>query len=111
MAEDVDQRVQQVREWLVDHLEDKPQGYAVHLEVAGRMFPEEDPPRMEVVLLDEWDRSLAFRRLSDPFRGIQKGDWFIGGVMEVVEDVRAWEQELDKAEGSIDRLEEEEYGG
>lgn len=83
-------------EELEDELTDKQKGYVTEKLLLDRIFPEIEAPRMEVILLDEEDRIAAFRRLSDPLRGDEKGEWGIGNPEEITEDAMSWISELEE---------------
>jgi hypothetical protein len=77
MSEEIKQDLDQVLEGLRDELADKPQGYVTEISVAERLFPEMEPPRIQVVLLDPEEGKAAIRRVSGPLQGkeSQSGMW------------------------------------
>ena len=60
MSEEIKQELDQVFEELKEELRDKPQGYATEIPVAERLFPETEPPRIQVILLDPDEDKVAF---------------------------------------------------
>ncbi len=88
---------------LDEELKDKPQGYITWVPVSDQVYREMGKPRMEIVVLDEVDPTLAFRRRSDPMEGgINKGEWFIGATGSVIEEIRMWKSRLQKNQEEID---------
>jgi len=109
MSEEIKQELDRVLDDLKDELRDKPQGYATEIPIAKRLFPETEPPRIQVVLLDPDENKVAFRRVSDLLQGERKSDWYVGELEEVIDDALSWEVELEEAEDSIDEEWNEEF--
>jgi hypothetical protein len=103
--EELDQALVALRE----ELQDKQRGYVTEVVVAPGLFPEIAPPKVEVVLLDPEERRVAFRRTTDPLRGEGRGDWYVGELEEVIEDIHSWEVELEEMEGLLEESYEEEF--
>lgn len=111
MMDEIKQELDQVLEGLKDELNDNPQGYVTQITVAGRLFPETEPPRIQVVLLDPEEDKVAFRRVSDPLQGERKSDWYVGEIEEVIDDALSWVVELDETEETIEEDLNEEFEG
>ncbi len=90
---------------LKNEIMDKPQGYTTRLRISGRLFPEMDPPYVEIVLLDPEDETIAYRRTSDPLRGERKGNWSLGDPIAAIEDAYSWRIEMENEETLRERLE------
>jgi hypothetical protein len=109
MSEEIKQELDQVLEDLKDELRDKPQGYATEIPIAQRLFPETEPPRIQVVLLDPEEDKVAFRRVSDLLQGERKSDWHVGELEEVIDDALSWEVELEETEDLIEENMNEDF--
>lgn len=84
---------------------------ATEIPVAERLFPEMEPPRIQVVLLDPEEDKVAFRRVSDPLQGERKSDWYVGELDEVIDDALSWVVELEETEDLIKENLNEEFEG
>jgi len=111
MSEEIKQELDQVFDELKDELGDKPLGYVTEIPVAEGLFPEMEPPRIQVVLLDPEENKVAFQRVSDPLQGERKSDWYVGELEEVIEDAHSWEVELEETEDLIEENLNEEFEG
>jgi len=111
MTEEIKEELNQVFREIKDELQDKPQGYVTEILVAKRLFPEMEPPRIQVVLLDPDENTVAFRRVSDPLQGERKPDWYVGELEEVIDDALSWEMELEETEDLIKESLNEEFEG
>ena len=109
MSEEIKQKLDHVLEELKEELSDKPQGFATEIPVAQRLFPETEPPRIQVVLLDPEEDKVAFRRISDLLQEERKSDWYVGELDEVIDDALSWEVELEEAEGLIEENLNEDF--
>jgi hypothetical protein len=80
---------------LREQLDGKSQGHVVSIPVGETLFPDSLPPRLEIVLLDPEDMTVAFRKVSD-FRSIQqkKGEWNIGPSSSAAEKIVAWVEQM-----------------
>ena len=102
MSEEIKQELYQAFEGLKDELSDKPQGYVTDIPVAESLFPEMEPPRIQVVLLDPEEEKVAFRRVSDPVENERKYEWYVGELEEVIDEALSWEVELEETIGVIE---------
>ena len=97
-------------EFLDDFKEDiveRPQGFRSDIVLSKELFPDMEPPRMEVVLLDPEEATVACRRMSDPLSGEGKGDWLVVDVEELIDEALAWEADIvDMLERMEDDVEE-----
>jgi len=76
---------------LQDQLRGKIQGFAVSIPVGEGLFPESLPPRLEVVLLDPGEMTVAFRKVSDARSvNFKKGEWNVGPPSSAAEKILAW---------------------
>lgn len=84
-----------IHQELREELKGKQQGYVVSIPVGEALFPESLPPRLEVVLLDPQEMTVAFRKVSD-VRGInrKKGEWNIGPASSAAEKIVAWIEQM-----------------
>ena len=103
MVQAIRKHIDQLLEELTFELQDKHQGYTTELIVAGKMFRDMEPPRIRVVLLSPNPMRVAYARVSDPFRGEEKGDWNVGGLEEVAEEALSWTLEMEQVEDQLDR--------
>lgn len=80
-----------LHEELRRELSGRKQGFTVSIPVGESLFPASLPPRLEIVLLDPEDMTVAFRKVSDT-RGIirKKGEWNIGPPTAATEKIIAW---------------------
>jgi hypothetical protein len=80
---------------LNEQLSDKRQGFAVSIPVGEGLFPESLPPRLEIVLLDPGEMTVAFRKVSDT-RGVlhKKGEWNVGPSSSAAEKIIAWVDQM-----------------
>jgi hypothetical protein len=83
-------------------LADKPKGYATELTVADHAIPGSEAPTAEIVLLDEEEQTIAFRRRTDPIDADLKGEWLVLNVDELFEELIAWSEELEAIEDFAD---------
>lgn len=76
---------------LCRELSGRQQGFTVSIPVGESLFPASLPPRLEIVLLDPEEMTVAFRKVSDA-RGIsrKKGEWNIGPPTAAAEKIIAW---------------------
>lgn len=89
--------MQQVEE-LKSEIADKPKGYSTEFTVSEGSIPGAQVPTAEIVLLDEEEQTVAFRRLRDPIEADLKGEWVVVNVDELFEELIAWEEELEAIE-------------
>ncbi|MDW7774522.1 MAG: hypothetical protein SCH71_16685 [Desulfobulbaceae bacterium] len=80
---------------LQDQLRGQRQGFVISIPVGETLFPESLPPRLEIVLLDPDEMTVAFRKVSDA-RGImpKKGEWNVGPSGSAVEKIIAWNDQM-----------------
>lgn len=80
-----------LHEELRRELSGRNQGFTVSIPVGEALFPASLPPRLEIVLLDPEEMTVAFRKVSDT-RGIsrKKGEWNIGPTTAAAEKIIAW---------------------
>ena len=111
MAEEIKQELYQAFEELKDELRDKPQGYVANIPVAESLFPEMEPPKIQVILLDPEEEKVAFSRISDPVQSERKSEWYVGELEEIIDDALSWEAELEESKGVIEEALNEEFQG
>jgi len=76
---------------LLNQLTGKEQGYIASIPVGEALFPESLPPRLEIVLLDPEEMTVAFRKVSDARGKIRKkGEWNVGTTAAAAEKLLAW---------------------
>ena len=111
MSEEIKQELYQAFEGLKDELSDKPQGYVTDIPVAESLFPEMEPPKIQVVLLDPEEEKVAFSRISDPVENGTKSEWYVGELEEVIDDALSWEAALEETKGVLEEELNEEFQG
>lgn len=76
---------------LRQQLSGRKQGFVVSIPVGETLFPASLPPRLEIVLLDLDELTVAFRKVSAA-RGLnqKKGEWNIGPATAAAEKILAW---------------------
>jgi len=76
---------------LREQLSGKRQGFMMSIPVGESLFPASLPPRLEIVLLDPDEMTVAFRKVSEA-RGMsrKKGEWNIGPTTAASEKIIAW---------------------
>jgi len=90
--------VTQQLEDLKTEIADKSKGYATEFTVSESTFPGSEAPTAEIVLLDEEEQTVAFRRLRDPIEADLKGEWLVVNVDDLFEELMAWTEELEAIE-------------
>lgn len=94
--------VMQQLEELKTEIVDKPKGYVTEFTVSDHAIPGSEVPTAEIVLLDEEDQTVAFRRLKDPIDADLKGEWLVLNVDDLFEELIAWSEELEAMEDFAD---------
>lgn len=76
---------------LRQQLTGRKQGFTVSIPVGESLFPASLPPRLEIVLLDPEEMTVAYRKVSDA-RGMnhKKGEWNVGPPTAAAEKILAW---------------------
>ena len=83
-----------------DEILGKPQGYVTNLALTEKPLSDGITPEAEIILLDPEDLTLAFRRMSDPVSGEDKGEWLVGNLDDLFEEMLNWTEELEAYEAS-----------
>jgi hypothetical protein len=96
-------------EALNDELTGKPQGYVTTLPLTDKALPGGESPEAEIILLDPDDLTLAFRRTSDMISGDERGEWYIGSIDDLFEEMLNWEDELETLEDPDEDPDSEDY--
>ncbi len=103
MEKELDEFLDDLKEDIIE----RPQGFRTDIVLRKGLFPDMEPPRIEVVLLDPEEATVACRRMSDPLSGEGKGDWLVVDVEELIDEALAWEADLvDMLEQMGDDVEE-----
>ncbi len=102
---DIEDEIEKVRE----EMPEKSQGYVATITVSERLFRQSDPPMLEIVLLDPEKDEVAFRRVSGPLEGEEKGEWLIGPLEEALEEALDWKDEIDAMKEPVDEELKEEF--
>ncbi len=105
MAGTLDDEIDRVREEIIE----KSQGYVTGIKISERLFRQSEPPVLEIVLLDPEKDEVAFRRVSGPLEGEEKGEWLVGPLDEAIDEAVAWKDELDAMKEPVDEEVEEEF--
>ena len=92
--------VEEQLDQLKDEILGKPQGYVTNLALTEKPLSDGITPEAEIILLDPEDLTLAFRRVSDPVSGEDKGEWMVGNMDDLFEEMLNWTEELETYEAS-----------
>ena len=92
--------VEEQLDQLKDEILGKPQGYVTNLALTEKPLSDGITPEAEIILLDPEDLTLAFRRMSDPVSGEDKGEWLVGNLDDLFEEMLNWTEELEAYEAS-----------
>ncbi len=92
-------------------LHDKPQGYTTEIIISEGLFPEMEPQRIQMVLLDPEEATVTFRRVSNPLQRETKSSWYVGELEEIIDDVLSREVELEETEDTIEENLNNEFEG
>ncbi len=105
MAETLEEEIERVKA----ELPEKSQGYTTSIKISERLFRQSDPPVLEIVLLDPEKDEVAFRRVSGPLEGEEKGEWLVGPLDEAIDEAVDWNDELEAMKEPVDEEVEEEF--
>jgi hypothetical protein len=104
--------VEEQLDQLKDEILGKPPGYVTNLALTDKPLSDGITPEAEIILLDPEDLTLAYRRLDDPVSGDEKGEWMLGNLDDLFEEMLNWKEELETYEASeidADFDEDDEY--
>jgi hypothetical protein len=78
-----------------EQLKGRDQGHTLSLVVGDGLFPGSLPPRLEIILLDPEDMTVAFRKITDAQgKTRKKGEWHIGPTASAAEKIVAWVEQM-----------------
>jgi hypothetical protein len=80
MSRELMLRMEKIREELESELRDKLMGYTTEIQVMEPPFPDREPLKIQIVLLDPHQRQIAFRRRSESELGLAASEWVIGDI-------------------------------
>ena len=84
-----------IHQELNSQLNGRRQGYLLSLPIGETLFPGSLPPRLEIILLDPEEMTVAFRKISDASGKQQrKGEWHVGPTASAAEKIMAWVDQM-----------------
>jgi hypothetical protein len=78
-----------------NQLSGKKQGFSISIPVGEDLFSASLPPQLEIILLDQKEMTVAFRKVSNSMGKIEeKGRWHVGSTESAGKTLLAWQEQM-----------------